>query len=297
MTERRMTGPSVSVVIPTKDRLESLKRALDAFAGQRPDPSSFELLVADDGSSDGTAAFLAAPPAYSFSLRSVRLPGSGPAAARNQALRLARAPRILLVGDDTYPEPDAVARHIEAAAGRDIGVQGRIEWDPAAPITPVMRFLAPDGPQFYFKGLAHGRPIPYTAVYASNFSAPTRWFLEDPFDEGFPAAAFEDTELAYRWSRKGRTAIYWESALCVHRHHYDGIEAFLTRQRAAGRAARHAARLHPAMAVETIVRPLALGVLFGARYLLRNLGGGAPETELWDLKCRTAFLQGLLASW
>ena len=289
-----MTAPSISVVIPTKNRLESLQQALGALARQTHDAAMFEVLVADDGSSDGTAAFLAAPPPYPFSLRSVRLSGSGPAAARNRAIRLALAPRVLLLGDDTFPELDAL-RRLEAAAGREIGVQGRIEWDPGAPITPVMRFLAPEGPQFYFKALAHGQPIPYTAVYASNFSAPTHWFLEDPFDEGFPAAAFEDTELAYRWGRKGRTAIYWESAVSVHRHHYDRIETFLSRQRAAGRAARHAARLHPAMALETILKPLAVGLLFGARYGLHRLGGGASETDLWDLKCRAAFLQGLLA--
>lgn len=291
-----MTAPSVSVVIPTKTRFESLQQALGALARQTHDAALFEVLVGDDGSLDGTAAFLAAPPEYPFSLRSVRLPGLGPAAARNRAIRLARAPRVLLLGDDTFPEPGTLARHLEAAAGREIGVQGRIEWDPTAPITPVMRYLAPEGPQFYFKGLENGQQIPYTAVYASNFSAPTRWFLEDPFDEAFPAAAFEDTELAYRWGRKGRTAIYWESAVSVHRHHYDRIETFLPRQRAAGRAARRAARLHPAMAVETILKPLAVGLLFGARYGLHRLGGGASETEIWDLKCRAAFFRGLLTS-
>ena len=292
-----MTAPGMSVVIPTRNRLASLQQALVALARQTHDAELFEVLVADDGSSDGTAAFLAAPPEYPFSLRSVRLPGSGPAAARNRAIRLALAPRVLLLGDDTFPEPDALSRHLAAAAGRELGVQGRIDWDSAAPITPVMRFLAPEGPQFYFKGLEHGQPIPYTAVYASNFSAPTRWFLEDPFDEGFPAAAFEDTELAYRWGRKGRTAIYCHGAVSAHRHHYDRIETFLSRQRAAGQAARRAARLHPAMALETIVKPLAIGLLFGARYGLRGLRGLASESDLWDLKCRAAFLFGLLFSW
>ena len=292
-----MTAPGMSVVIPTRNRLASLQQALVALARQTHDAELFEVLVADDGSSDGTAAFLAAPPEYPFSLRSVRLPGSGPAAARNRAIRLALAPRVLLLGDDTFPEPDALSRHLAAAAGRELGVQGRIDWDSAAPITPVMRFLAPEGPQFYFKGLENGQPIPYTAVYGSNMSAPTHWFVEDPFDEGFPAAAFEDTELAYRWGRKGRAAIYSESAVCVHRHHYEGIETFLSRQRAAGMGARRGARLHPAMALETILKPLAVGLLFGARYGLLRLGGGASDTELWDLKCRAAFFRGLLTSW
>ena len=123
--------------------------------------------------------------------------------------------------------------------------------------------LAPAGPQFYFKGLAHGAAVPYTQQYSANFSAPTRWFREDPFDEAFPAAAFEDTELAFRWRRRGRPVIYSENAVCRHRHHYGSIEAFLQRQLAAGRASRHADRLHPAMAARTVLQPLAVGLLRG----------------------------------
>ena len=285
---------SLSVVLPTRDRLESLKIALDSLARQTLEPGAFEVVVADDGSADGTAEFLAAPPPYPFALRAVALPGSGPSAARNRAIALAAAPRILLLGDDTFPEPDALQRHVEATKGREIGVQGRIEWDPAASITPVMRFLAPAGPQFYFRGLAHGGPIPYTAQYGANFSAPATWFREDRFDESFPAAAFEDTELAYRRSRKGRAAIYWETAVCRHRHHYGSIDPFLERQRQAGRAARHAIRLHPAMAGETVFLPIAVGAVFAMRFGLRQLRGMAAAEDLWDLQSRAAFLRGLL---
>ena len=285
---------SLSVVIPTRDRLGSLKLALEALTRQTLAPGAFDVVVVDDGSSDQTAEFLAAPPAYPFSLRSTRQAGSGPAAARNRAIGLTAGPRILLLGDDMFPEPDALRRHLEAADGREIGVQGRIEWDPDAPITPVMRFLAPEGPQFYFRGLAHGRPIPYTSVYGANLSAPATWFREDRFNESFPSAAFEDTELAYRWSRKGRRAIYWETAICRHRHAYGSIEPFLERQRRAGREARRAVGLHPGMAREMVLEPLAVGLLFAARYGVRRLSGAKPETDLWDLKCRFAYLRGLV---
>ncbi len=291
-----MSSPTLSVIIPTRDRLESLKLALDALARQTLEPAALEAVVADDGSADGTPAFLAAPPPYPFALRTVQLPGSGPAAARNRAIALAAAPRILLLGDDTFPEPDVLAQHLEATGGRAIGVQGRIEWDAASPITPLMRFLAPEGPQFCFKGLVHGEPIPYTAQYGSNFSAPARWFREDPFDESFPTAAFEDTELAYRWRRRGRRAIYWETAVCRHRHYYGSIEMFLKRQRRAGQAARGAVRLHPAMAGQTILLPLAVGAVFAVRYGLRRLAGRTAPADLWDLQSRAAFFAGLLSS-
>lgn len=290
-----MAEPLISVVIPTRDRSEYLRQTLHSLDRQAAIPGTFEVIVADDGSTDDTRELLAGAEAFRFALRSVRLTPGGPGRARNRAIALAGGARVLLLGDDTPARTDLLSQHLEGAAGREIGVQGRLEWDPAAPITPVMRFLAPEGPQFYFKGLRHGQPIPYTAYYASNFSAPRQWFLEDPFDEGFTTAAFEDTELAYRWTRKGREAIYWETAVCAHRHHYPRIGSFLAKQREAGRAARRAARLHPGMAARTILQPLAVGLWLAARCGLTHFPGRVPESQLWDLRCRTAFLKGLLA--
>jgi glycosyltransferase involved in cell wall biosynthesis len=291
-----MSTPLLSVVIPTRDRSSLLPLTLQALEAQTGLDGAFEVIIADDGSTDGTPELLEGASRFRFALRSMRLSPGGPGRARNRAIVLARAERVLLLGDDMPPRADALACHVEAAAGREMGVQGRIEWDPGAPITPVMRFLAPEGPQFYFKGLRHGEPIPYTASYASNFSAPTEWFLEDPFDEEFTAAAFEDTELAYRWALKGRTTIYWETAVCDHRHHYERIETYLARRRAAGVGARRAARLHPGLAVKTILQPFAVGLLRGARYGLRRLRGNTRDEDRWDLLCRAAFFKGFFAS-
>ena len=287
-----MSAPLLTVVIPTKNRSHILPLTLQALEAQTGLDGPFEVIIADDGSTDGTPELLEGRHRFRFALRSIRLTPGGPGRARNRAIALAQAARILLLGDDTPPRTDALARHVEAAAGREIGVQGRIEWEPGAPITPVMRFLAPEGPQFYFKGLRHGEPIPYTACYASNYSAPTRWFLEDPFDEELSAAAFEDTELAYRWHLRGRTILYWESAVCRHRHLYESIEPFLSRQGRAGSAARHAVRKHPGMTGRTVIQPLLAGVLVAGRYAIRRLAGKRPEADLWDLKARAAFFRG-----
>ena len=290
------TIPLIGVVIPTHNRRDLLRQTLQCLDRQSGLPGPFEVIVADDGSSDGTTAYLeSVVRSFRFALRFLRLPGSGPATARNRALALVKAPRVLLLGDDTFPAADLLARHREAAGQNDVGVQGRIEWDPETPVTRVMRFLAPDGPQFYFKGLVDGERIPYTLLYASNFSAPTDWFREDPFDERFPGAAFEDTELAFRWKRRGRAVIYSESAVCRHRHHYASIEGFLQRQLSAGRAARYAIRLHPTMAARTVFQPLAVGVLHAGRYVLRRLQGAAREEDRWDLLCRAAFFRGLFS--
>jgi glycosyltransferase involved in cell wall biosynthesis len=288
-----MPEPLITVVIPTRNRKEILQTTLEALDRQTGLTGPWEVVVADDGSSDGTARYLGSGCGpFSFRLEWLPLPAAGPAAARNRAIAKASARRILLLGDDTVPDPDVVASHLSGAAGNAVGLQGRIEWDSTSPITPVMHFLAPEGPQFYFKHLRHGRPIPYTSLYASNFSAPTEWFLREPFDEEFAAAAFEDTELAYRWHRRGYIVLYWENAICKHRHFYESIEPFLARQRRAGRAARHAIRRHPGMAARTVLQPFLVGLLGAVGYAGRRLWRKPSESALWDLKVRAAFFRG-----
>ncbi len=292
-----MPDPALTVVIPTRDRRQRLAETLEAVAGQRGVDGGFEAVVVDDGSRDGTRELLDAPPpglALSWAAQSRR----GPAAARNRGVALARAPRVLLLGDDTRPAPGTLAEHLRAAgsaaAAGEVAVQGFIDWDPEATVTEVMRFLAPAGPQFYFVGLEAGGEVPYTAVLGSNFSAPTAWFRDQPFDETFPDAAFEDTELAWRWHRRGRRTVYAPQALCWHRHHYADLAPFLARQERAGRAVRHALRRHPGMAGRVVVEPL----LFGFYQLLRHglgwaLGRGRRD-DGWDLACRRAFVRGLV---
>ena len=51
--------PTISVIIPTYNRVESLRRVLDALKGQVDiTPSEWELVVVDDGSSDATQELL-----------------------------------------------------------------------------------------------------------------------------------------------------------------------------------------------------------------------------------------------
>lgn len=285
-------APDMTVVIPTRDRAERLAETLAALAAQ--DGVAFEVVVVDDGSRDATHELLESERAAALDLRWQRQDREGPAAARNRAVSMARAERVLLLGDDTRPAPGALRAHLEAAAGRDVAVQGHIDWDPEAPVTDVMRFLAPAGPQFYFAGFTDGEPIPYTGVLASNLSAPTAWLRDDPFDEGFPDAAFEDTELAYRWRRKGRGAIYGRRALCWHRHHYETLEPFLERQRRAGRAARHAVARHARLAWPVVVEPSLFGVWVAARHAMRCAVAARRDEDAWDLRCRGAFLRGFL---
>jgi GT2 family glycosyltransferase len=276
-------------VIPTRNRRQILSETLTAIDGSGSLPGPIQVIVAIDGSTDDTEPWLAATSFDGFEFDTVVLPAGGPATARNRAIERAAAPRILLLGDDTRPGRETLATHLEASADNTMAVQGRIDWDPSIPITEVMQFLAPEGPQFYFKGLSDGGEIPFTAVLGSNLSAPAEWFRSEPYDERFSEACFEDTELAWRWRRRGWKTVFSQSARCLHRHWYDRIEPFLDRQRRAGRWARMAVATHPGMLPRVVLQPMAFSTVSALRLAARG-----RQQDRWDMRCRIAFARGFL---
>jgi GT2 family glycosyltransferase len=291
-----MNRPSISVVIPTRNRLDMLRLTLEAL-DQQESQQSFEVIVADNGSTDGTSDFLKAAAPKRFPLKSIAVSRAGASRARNRAIEAASANRILLLDDDTLPDPGTVAKHAPSAPDRDdeIGIQGLIEWDPQMPITPLMRFLAPEGHQFYFKNLRAEQPIPYARILGCNLSAPARWFREEPFDENFSVAAFEDTELGYRWFRRGWSTIYRPEAVCWHRHHYETIEPFLARQYRAGQAVRYAVRKHPGLIASSLVQPLFVGLCIALQRSWGLARKRPSQSHRWDLEIRLAYFRGFLA--
>ncbi len=284
--------PALTVVIPTRNRRLMLQVTLAALEVQEGLAASFEVIVVDDGSEDETSAWLSRQTFENFRLKTLRTEGIGPAGARNLGISQARADRVLLLGDDTIPQPSTLDAHMGLAGDGDIGVQGRIEWDPAHEITPVMRFLAPEGPQFWFKGLADGGPVPFTSVYGSNLSAPTRWFLDEPFDETYRSACFEDTEQAWRWSRRGWDVVFGDRAVCRHRHHYESLKPVLRRQHRAGVATRYTVRKHPRLLWALLFQPLIAGGFKALVVCCKAVVGRVTFEDRADLKCRVAWISG-----
>jgi glycosyltransferase involved in cell wall biosynthesis len=287
-----MSTPVLSVVIPTRNRRETLMTALRALGRQREIGGRLEVVVVDDGSTDGTGGLVRGSIFEAFDLQVLTVDAGGPARARNRGIAAAQSKRVLLLGDDTIPAPLALSAHLTAAAGREIAVQGRIDWDPDEEVTDVMAFLAPEGPQFWFRGLTDRRPVPWTQVLGSNLSAPTEWFRTEPFDERFTDASMEDTELAWRWRKRGWSAVWSEGALCHHHHRYDDIDPFLDRQYRTGRWARMAVAMHWGMGFKLLVEPLLATAWKRVKNARWSMVGRSRARDRWDLQCRMAYLAG-----
>lgn len=291
-TRIEMVEPALSVVIPSRNRCAVLRATLDALDNQKGVGGSYEVIVADDGSTDATQEMLQSC-CHSYELRTLTLGQGGPAKARNAAIREARASRILLLGDDLIPEPGNLRIHVAASSEPERGVLGMIEWDPDLEITDVMRFLAPEGPQFWFKGLTDGSEIPWSSLVSANLSAPRRWFAEEPFDESFTEACMEDTELGYRWRRRGWIVRFRPEAVCRHHHSYQRIEPFLDRQVRAGTWSRKVIRKHPPVIVELVLIPLAVTVVRSLKLFVRWFNEADRKRLSWDVAVRKAFFRGL----
>jgi glycosyltransferase involved in cell wall biosynthesis len=104
-------APSVSVVVPTYNRQGALGRVFDALDAQASDQRGFEVVVVNDGSTDGTRAWLDAQ-RRGFELRVIHQQNSGPAHARNAGVEAARAPLILFLDDDVEPSRELIREHI-----------------------------------------------------------------------------------------------------------------------------------------------------------------------------------------
>jgi GT2 family glycosyltransferase len=111
------TSVEISVVIPTYQRRESARRTVERLLQDRRTP--LEVVVVDDGSTDGTWHMLDAIAARDPRLVALRQPNGGKQSATRRAVQAARGRVLLFLDDDVLPEPGLVAGHLAAHAQQE----------------------------------------------------------------------------------------------------------------------------------------------------------------------------------
>ena len=231
-----------SVVIPTHNRLDMLLRVLDALEHQRDAPE-FEVIVVNDGSTDDTEGVAGARGGITF----ITQKNSGPGAARNCGVAAARGKFVVFIGDDTVPEERFLAEHArvhQAHAGPLVACLGYTGWPSGERVTAFMDYINDYGLQFGYKLIRDGAVVPFNFFYTSNISIDRGLMATHPFDTTFPAAAWEDIELAYRFDALGLKIRYNAKAITRH-HHPMTVDSFARRQYTVGKSGAIFYRKHP----------------------------------------------------
>lgn len=114
---KTMVKPQVTVIMPCYNRARYLREAIDSVLKQTF--SGFELIIVDDGSTDGSAAIIAE---YGDKVRAITQENRGRSAARNAAIQVSRGAYLAFLDADDYWHPDFLQRMLAVLEGTDAAV-------------------------------------------------------------------------------------------------------------------------------------------------------------------------------
>src|SRR5262245_1597171 len=222
----RLPGPSaprLSIVIPTFNGRPVLADCLASVRAYRPVDS--EVIVVDDGSTDGTSEWLRA--VYP-EVRLVRQEtNQGFCKAINAGIRAARAPVIETLNNDTVVMPHWAEYALELFDDPTVGSVAPLVW-----LMHAEGLIDSAGDEYHLSGWAMNRghrmrPGPALLQVKEVFGACAcaAFFRSEALVAagGFPdhfGAYYDDVDLAFRLRRVGYRCVYTPSAQVVHHLHH-----------------------------------------------------------------------------
>ncbi|MDQ3621011.1 MAG: glycosyltransferase [Verrucomicrobiota bacterium] len=194
--------PLFSVIIPTRHRNDVLAECLRRLAPgvQTLSASRFEVIVTDDGSAPTAEALIK----EHFQWAGWTLgPRQGPAANRNHGAKQARAAWLVFCDDDCLPEPGLLSAYSEAISNNpEVQVfEGRTSAEGAQPHPLARAPINEEGGSLWSCNFAIRRSL-YEALGG--------------FDERFPFAAMEDSDLQIRLEKRGERIVFVPAAHVAH---------------------------------------------------------------------------------
>ncbi len=198
-----------SVIIPAYNSERTLPFCLAALENQTHPRDHYEIIVVDDGSTDGTSEI-----AKNFGIHYIFQENRGPATARNLGATAATATIILFTDSDCVPYPDWIEKMTAPFFDSQVAaVKGAYRTRQTALIARFAQMEFEDR----YDLLSKSRYIDMVDTYSAAFRKEV--FLEmGGFDTHFPKANNEDTELSYRLAAHGYRMVFSPDAVVFHTH-------------------------------------------------------------------------------
>jgi cellulose synthase/poly-beta-1,6-N-acetylglucosamine synthase-like glycosyltransferase len=216
--ERAQTDspPFVSVIVPVRDGESTIADCLDSVLAAEYPPDRREILVVDNGSSDGTTALIQARPVHY-----IREPKRGVSHARNRGIAASRGEILAFVDADCLVEPQWLTELVRPFQDPEVGaVAGNLQH--VAPSTAAERQAA--------RLLGKWQRFAFTSNPAYPITANAAYRREvidgiGGFDPHMTRA--QDVELGLRFQeRSGRRLAYAERATARHRNRTTALGFF-----------------------------------------------------------------------
>ena len=209
----------ISVIVPTYNRLPILKKCLAALEAQTLPANQFEVIVIDDGSSDGTEAFMCQYTAP-FHLQYLRQKNGGTGAARCNGVTHATGEYLLLMNDDTICDKDVAEQHMRIQHSNPCqrwAVLGNFEYPAAARERALTHYFRVEPFMFPQVNMEEGCPYGYSYFITCNLTVRREAVVQaGSFDSIYKLS--EDTELGLRLHERGYRVLYHPLAHAWHDH-------------------------------------------------------------------------------
>jgi len=203
-----------SVVIPTYNRWPILEKCLTALEDQAPsgEVEGYEVVVVDDGSTDGTPLRLREQAQRFPHLRLIEQDHGGPAEARNRGVDQARGDVIVFIDSDLVVTPVFLVSHARALSRSWAQRSNRLCFTYGAVINTA-NFDQPSAERHKLRDLSW-------AYFATGNVAIDRAVLQQSglFDTGFRLYGWEDLELGERLRQMGVQLVKCPEAVGYHWH-------------------------------------------------------------------------------
>jgi glycosyltransferase involved in cell wall biosynthesis len=224
----------VSVVVPVYNSRRYLRQNLEALADLEENGHEVEVVVVDDGSTDGTPDLVAEYP-----FRLIRQDNQGPAAARNTGWRNSTGQIVFFTDSDCLPPPGWIHGLLPPFAAADVGAAAG-SYEVANPAKLLPRLIQAE------IRYRHHRMGEFIRAAGTYNMAVRRLVLEQVggFDQSYPTASGEDNDLSYRILKAG-WRIAFQPECRVGHYHPDRIGKYLRSQFVHGYWRSRLYRRHP----------------------------------------------------